>query len=283
LKPTRKFSGIEGNYSKGLEGPEALKEDIDIINKMFDPLAVHEDLSPGGVGEENLQSGVNTKLNSAAAAFVNSGEAITKANQALTDSSAALSQSTTALSQSNIASSVSTLALNTINQAMQELQAAIETAQQAVIDAQNAVGNTEIIYDVFTIITADNGNGTFTYTKGQGNIVGQIVNSAQRLELSSTYNVGANRIEITVNDTLTRSQASGGLREVGSAGSASSLVDLTAVASNGAEITIKYYKQLSLGGRHAASHNVGASDEFIRISPNNPVQWHAGQLFFKVV
>jgi hypothetical protein len=52
--PNRNFNGQEGHLSVDDEGPEVLSADIDEINKMFNPTAVHEDGTPGGISEDNL-------------------------------------------------------------------------------------------------------------------------------------------------------------------------------------------------------------------------------------
>lgn len=54
-KPVRTFIANEGEYSVDDRGPEALKFDLDEINKMFDPTATHEDGEQGGVTFENLK------------------------------------------------------------------------------------------------------------------------------------------------------------------------------------------------------------------------------------
>lgn len=53
-KPTREFNGIVGQPSKDLMGPETLSRDLDKINKMFDPAAIHSNGEPGGIGKGNL-------------------------------------------------------------------------------------------------------------------------------------------------------------------------------------------------------------------------------------
>lgn len=54
MKPQRTFTGVEGNNSTGMQGPDALKKDIDTLGKMLDPDAIHDDGSQGGIGEGNL-------------------------------------------------------------------------------------------------------------------------------------------------------------------------------------------------------------------------------------
>jgi hypothetical protein len=52
--PQRVFNGIEGQPSRDTMGPEVLSADIDKLIKMFNPAAVHDDGSQGGISEENL-------------------------------------------------------------------------------------------------------------------------------------------------------------------------------------------------------------------------------------
>lgn len=56
-KPTRTFTGQEGQPSTGSAGPEAIKTDIDSALKMFDPNATLPSGEPGGIDEENIRSG----------------------------------------------------------------------------------------------------------------------------------------------------------------------------------------------------------------------------------
>lgn len=53
-KPQRKFMGAAGLPSIDLYGPEALKDDIDEINAMFNPNAEHKNGDAGGIGKDNL-------------------------------------------------------------------------------------------------------------------------------------------------------------------------------------------------------------------------------------
>lgn len=53
-KPIREFYANEGDWSVDEAGPESLKRDFDVINKMFDPFATHDDGQQGGIGFGNL-------------------------------------------------------------------------------------------------------------------------------------------------------------------------------------------------------------------------------------
>lgn len=53
-KPVRQFSANEGDWSVDERGPDAIEHDLDVINRMFDPTAEHENGQQGGISEENL-------------------------------------------------------------------------------------------------------------------------------------------------------------------------------------------------------------------------------------
>ena len=53
-KPQRTFIGAAGLPSVDLYGPNALKNDLDEINRMFNPNADHTNGDPGGIGKDNL-------------------------------------------------------------------------------------------------------------------------------------------------------------------------------------------------------------------------------------
>jgi len=62
FKPVRTFSANVGDDSIGNAGPDAIENDIDKINKMFDPMAVHEDGTLGGISIGNLAEGEATSI-----------------------------------------------------------------------------------------------------------------------------------------------------------------------------------------------------------------------------
>lgn len=145
-------------------------------------------------------------------------------------------------------------------------------------------GDTVIKYEVFTITSSNNDDGTFTYQDANGNdIVGTLTAEGyQTFELQlGHFVVGENRIEATINDTLTRSVASGGLRE-----ETETSVTLTVPEGNGAEITFKYFERIGLMGEHALSHENGGADEIkglLNISTTEPSQKFVGKIWGKVI
>lgn len=109
-------------------------------------------------------------------------------------------------------------------------------------------GETIIHEEVFTIVNPNIGDGTFTYTiNGVDNIVGTLLGNGEQVFALTDgyYDVGMNRLEVTVNDTLRRSVASGGVIEVGPQAFA-----LTTPEGSGAEITVKYYEKIALAGEY---------------------------------
>ena len=109
-------------------------------------------------------------------------------------------------------------------------------------------GDTSVIIEVFTIVSSNNEDGTFTYNNGTTDIVGQLTAEGYQVFTlaNGTYDLGQNRVEAYINDTLHRSAASGGLVEI-----APDKVALTQPADVGTEITIKYYERISLGGEQS--------------------------------
>lgn len=107
-------------------------------------------------------------------------------------------------------------------------------------------GDTLIKYEVFKIINSNNGDGTFTYQDKNKNLhTGDLTEEGYQIFtlLEGNYDIGQNRIEATVNDTLQRSKASGGLEEIDE-----THVALTMPEGAGAEITFKYYERVGITG-----------------------------------
>jgi hypothetical protein len=141
-------------------------------------------------------------------------------------------------------------------------------------------GDTKIKVEVFTINSTDNGDGTFTYTNGDGvqQFGARSAEGYQTFALAKgTYVQGENRVEAIINDALTRSVASGGLVEVDT-----NHVQLTTPQGIGAEITIKYFERLGLMGEHAVTHQAGGTDEIkgvVEVKAGNPATLYAGKVW----
>lgn len=107
-------------------------------------------------------------------------------------------------------------------------------------------GGVGVVMEVYTVVSADNGDGTFTYQDKDANefigLLGE--NGEQVFGLQhGDYTPGMNRMEAFINDTLHRSASSGGLIEV-----SMQEVALAPPEAAGAEITFKYYTMLTLSG-----------------------------------
>lgn len=59
-KPTRTFTGQEGQRSTGTAGPDAIRNDFDNAFAMFDPEKTLTTGEPGGISEENIRPGAVT-------------------------------------------------------------------------------------------------------------------------------------------------------------------------------------------------------------------------------
>lgn len=63
MKPIRQFTADEGDFSTDLSGPDAIEQDIDDINTMFDPLKAHRNGEDGGIKRENLANSLTEEMN----------------------------------------------------------------------------------------------------------------------------------------------------------------------------------------------------------------------------
>ena len=131
-------------------------------------------------------------------------------------------------------------------------------------------GETNIKEEVFHILTSNNGDGTFYYTiNGEDTIIGELLeNGEQVFELiEGYYDLGLNRLEIFIGDTLRRTVKSGGIIEIDNYRFA-----LTQPEGSGAEITVKYYERIGLSGEHN-----------IIISKTKPLPTDGNTLWFKII
>jgi hypothetical protein len=107
-------------------------------------------------------------------------------------------------------------------------------------------GDTVIRYDVFTIVNSNLGNSTFTYSDKNNVIYTGVITPEGYQTFTLTqgeYALAQNRIDATINDTLQRSVASGGLIET-----SINKVTLTSPEGTGAEITFKYFEKVGIVG-----------------------------------
>lgn len=152
------------------------------------------------------------------------------------------------------------------------------------LDQSMRDGDTLIKYEVFTIVSSNNGDGTFTYKdKNDIETLGELTSEGHqvfRLQ-DGFYYPNNNRIKAIINDTLHRSQVSGGLIE-----ETETTVILTQPEGNGAEITFEYFERVGLTGEHSLSHADGGSDEvkgLLNISQTEPENKFAGKLWGRVL
>lgn len=102
-----------------------------------------------------------------------------------------------------------------------------------------------ILYEVFIVKRADNGDGTFTYVNkdGEERTKPFTKEGKQVFEIEEgTYILGRNKIEIYVDDMLHRSGGSGGIVEIDETRFA-----MEENAADGIEITVKYFEQINIG------------------------------------
>lgn len=135
------------------------------------------------------------------------------------------------------------------------------------IDPYLRGGDTIIREETFTIKSSNNNDGTFTYTNsGNVDIIGNLdANGGQIFTfVTGKYELGSNRVDAIVNDTLHRSVSSGGLLEIDD-----SHVCLTSPEGNGSEITFRYFERIGITGSGLTV-----------ISPNRP---SSSMVWFKVV
>lgn len=129
-------------------------------------------------------------------------------------------------------------------------------------------GDTIIREEVFVIINPDNGDGTFTYTSKDEIVFGEITGEGYLVfELvTGFYDLGDNRIEVIINDTLRRSVVSGGIVEI-----SPTQVALTDTEESGTEITVRYYERLGV----TAEYN-------IKLSVEKPPYNHGKTMWFEI-
>lgn len=265
MKTTRTFTADAGDVSTNLSGPDAIEKDLDNINKMFDPLATHEDASGGGVGTENIQDnaitddkiGDRTPDETIATAFTGTGKIsvlfsfIAKLIKAITGKS-----NWYTLPSNNIETIDTQVTTNKNNLETHKHDDVYYSKTE--LQPYLVGGDTLIKVEAFTITSADNGDDTFTYEdKDSTPIIDTLTAEGyqQFTLLEGLYQLGENRIEIFVNDSIHKSVASGGVIEVDN-----TKIQLTEAESNGTEITIKYFERVGLLGEHAITHEEGGSD-----------------------
>lgn len=306
MKPIREFSANEGEYSTGIAGPDAIENDLDTINRMFDPLTEHTNGETGGIGESNVQNGAssdrvigNRTINdSISAAYSNTGSLtnilswIAKIIKSITGENSWFASPKDSIKNIDTRLTNNLNSINSLNNSKAD-KVVIDALQQSIstnatnisntntnlsnhknssdhdaryytkeqIEPRLKDGETVIKYEIFNIVSSNDGNGTFRYMNADGVIkTGTISPEGYQVFTleKGTYPVGKSRIECIINDTLHRSKASGGLAEI-----TNTTFALTFPEGNGAEITVKYYEKIGLFGEHALSHGENGTDVII--------------------
>lgn len=261
-KPIREFSANVGDYSTGTGGPDAIENDIDSINRMFDPETEHEGGVPGGIAEGNIQAGAATDAiigdrtidQATADGYTNTGSLtkllslIAKTIKALKGTANWYANTSDTIEGLHAKTSANTenIAVNTNSIASHKSSGDHDSRYYTKSQINQYLGGGETIIrrEVFTILSVDNGDGTFTYSDANGvQHDGALGNNGEQIFTlqKGSYQVDSERIEATINDTLHRSTTSGGLIEVDT-----THVGLTSPEGVGAEVTFKYYESVGI-------------------------------------
>lgn len=106
-------------------------------------------------------------------------------------------------------------------------------------------GDTVIRSEVFTIINANLGNGTFSYRDSSNATRIGTLNAGHQVFtlLKGNYEVGQNRIECIIDNTVMKSVASGGLLEP-----STSTVELIVPEPNNSVVMFKYFERVGITG-----------------------------------
>jgi len=202
-----------------------------------------------------------------------------KANAAVATANAAEAKIDDAVLLVGTANTNATNALNTANQAINKANIANEIS---IIAIQASVGNTVIKNELYTIVNANLGDGTFSYKDvDETVIIGDLGSNNEQIFtlVDGTYPLGENRIEIIKNSDALLTSIGGGITEIDE-----THVQLNTPAIANDVINIKYFERLGLGGEHYITHEVGQVDEIGGLVHVNSVQPSAEKaVWFKVV
>lgn len=198
----------------------------------------HVDASAPHSGHETLtgsQAKVNAHANTFAGTHGVSGNIVgTSDTQTLTNKTlGATKVSGTIDMQNNAVTSIATPT------------APSDAATKGYVDSiADLTNTTQVVEEYFVIVTSDNGDGTFTYTNADGQTktgtIGEDGEQIFTLE-KKDYVPGQNLISCYINDTLRRSNTSGGIIEVDS-----THVALATPEAADIEVTFVYYTSISM-------------------------------------
>lgn len=130
-------------------------------------------------------------------------------------------------------------------------------------------GDTIIHEETFIITSGVDEDGTFRYTSGDEEFVGEVTEEGYLVFtlLKGTYQRGMNRVEALIDDTLRRSVVSGGIVEI-----SENKVALTEEEEVGTEVTFKYYERIGV----AVEYN-------INLSETKPVRGSGNTMWFEKI
>ena len=133
--------------------------------------------------------------------------------------------------------------------------------------------DTSVCVEVFTVITLDNGDGTFTYENSRGQRRNKPFDETGYVfELEEgSYIPGRNHLVVMYDDVLERSQSSGGIIEIDER--------RFKFAENivvGTEVTAKYYKWVRIGNPYPRIYMTSQTSE---TPPSNPESAEVGDWF----
>ncbi len=123
--------------------------------------------------------------------------------------------------------------------------------------------------EVFTIVSSNNGDGTFTYSADGVNKIGQLTAEGYQIFnlTKGVYTPGENRLDVYIDDTLRRSASSGGIIETSTSSFALALPE-----GVGREITAVYFERLGI----AAEYN-------IKLGTEKPPANNGKNMWFKII
>lgn len=279
MKPVHQFDGTIGEPSVGIGGPDQIEADLDMYDIMFDPQRTHndEDETPGGIHEENMQDDAASDRvigdrtindNESLDGFSGTGKltkllsVVGRILKAVTGKGSWFSLPDTSISALNTRMGTAETNIVTVTSGLNTHKSSTDhdsryyTKQE--LEGYLRGGDTKIREEVYTIISANNGDGTFTYKDDLEYVYSGTIDEEtgfQVFELQKgTYPTGENKVTVFINDTLRRSAISGGLIEI-----SENEIGISP-EGNGAEITIFYYERIGLMGEHAITHQSGGTD-----------------------
>lgn len=302
VKPIRQFNANEGDYSIGLAGPDAIEADIDSLSRMFDPLTTHTDGRQGGISSENIQDnsvsdaniGDRTIVDTITDAYANTGRIskllsfIAKTIKALKGTASWSTATSDTMEGMHTRINTNTSNITTANSNLTTHKSSADHDGRYYTKTQlnaNQLGNiyytknellpylrggeTNIREEVFQIVNPNNGDGTFVYFDGTSNITGVVTPEGYQVFTFTTgyYELGLNRVECYINDTLRRSTKSGGLVEI-----SENEIALSAPEGTGAEISFRFYERIGM----TAEYN-------IKMGETQPPANDGKTMWFKVI